>query len=155
MHPAPRLIHPLVPLVLAIAAFAGCQPREVPPSAARSSSPVQLAAPGEPSVELVIDYGDGVEKRFKQIPYQEKMTVGTAMDFAKRHPHGITYQVRGSGDSALLTRIDDLANQEETDGKNWLFRVNGKLGTKSFDAYVLSPGDVILWKFGEYESSSD
>ena len=34
-----------------------------------------------------------------------------------------------------------------SDGKNWLYRVNGKLADKSAGAYVLAPGDVILWRF--------
>jgi hypothetical protein len=50
-----------------------------------------------------------------------------------------------------LTRIDDLANETAREGKNWLYRVNGKLADKSAGAYVLSPGDVILWRFEVYE----
>jgi hypothetical protein len=110
-----------------------------------------VAAEGEPAVELVIAYGDGVEKRFKRIPFQEGMTVLAAMKFAGQHSRGITFEKSGSGDAALLTKIDDLANQPGANGKNWLYRVNGKLATKSFDAYILAAGDVILWKFEEYE----
>ena len=112
---------------------------------------LKLAAEGEPAVELAVNYGDGVEKRFARIPFKEGMTVLGALQHAENHPRGITFVESGSGESALLTRIDDLANQTSADGKNWLYRVNGKLATKSFDAYVLSAGDVILWSFEKYE----
>jgi hypothetical protein len=130
----------------------GCQ-RDASVSDASRDSPskVGLAAPGEPAVELVIDYGDGVAKRFTRIPFEEGMTVLGALRFAAQHPRGITFEKSGSGEAALLVRIDDLANQAGSGDKNWIYRVNGKLATKSCDAYVLSPGDVILWRFEEYE----
>jgi len=110
-----------------------------------------LAAPGEPAVELVIDYGDGAQKRFTRIPHKDGMTALAALRFAATHPRGITLESTGSGSSALVTRIDDLANDATQQGKNWLYRINGKLADKSCDAYVLSPGDVVLWVFEEYE----
>ena len=70
-----------------------------------------------------------------------------ALCFAAEHPRGITFEQRGDGELAFLIRIDDLSNQGGGEGRNWLYRVNGKPATKSFDAYVLSPGDVILWKY--------
>jgi Domain of unknown function (DUF4430) len=135
-------------LAVAIAALAGCGQDALPgvkPSAAKRQ--VHLAAEGEPAVELRIDYGDGVEKQFERIPLVEGMTVLGALRFAADHPRGITFEKRGDGELAFLTKIDDLGNQGGGDGRNWLYRVNGKPATKSFDAYVLSPGDVILWKF--------
>jgi hypothetical protein len=129
----------------------GCQSNEPASDAAAAANKLELAAEGEPAVELVIDYGDGVEKRLHRIPFREGMTAKDAMDSAARHPRGIAYQKKGSGELAMLTAIDDLANQAGSAGKNWLFRVNGELATKSFDAYELSPGDVILWKFEDYK----
>ena len=130
----------------------GCQRDST--SASRSTSTrnsVELAAAGEPAVELVIDFGDGAQKRFSRIPHQDGMTALAALRFAASHPHGVTFESTGSGSAALVTRIDDLANEAGADGKNWLYRVGGKLADKSCDAYVLSPGDLILWKFEKFE----
>ena len=135
-----------------LCAAVGCQrdvPSDTPPDAAPAG--IELAAEAEPSVELVISFGDGSEKRFTRIPLQEGMTVLGALRFAESHPRGITFQKSGSGEAALLTKIDDLANQAGDGDKNWIYRVNGKLATKSFDAYVVEPGDVIVWKFEEFE----
>ena len=130
----------------------GCQPDANTRSPlATQGKAIELAAAGEPAVELVIDYGDGAEKRFTRIPHEDGMTVQAAMRFASNHPRGIKFESTGSGSSTLLTRIDDLANETARKGKNWLYRINGKLADKSCDAYVLAPGDVILWRFEEYE----
>jgi hypothetical protein len=130
----------------------GCQ-RDASMSDALQEGPkkVRLAARGDPAVELVINYGDGAEKRFTGIPFAEEMTVLGALQFAAEHPRGIRFEKSGSGEAALLTKIDDLANQAGDGDKNWIYRVNGKLASKSFDAYVLAPGDVILWKFEAYK----
>jgi uncharacterized protein DUF4430 len=135
-------------LVIAITAAIGCQ-RDAAPrhQTTADNKALTLAAEGQPAVELVVDYGDGVEKRFKRIPIHGGMTVLGALRFTADRPHGIKYEMRGEGDLAFLTKIDDLSNQGGGDGRNWLYRVNGKPATKSFDAYVVSPGDVILWKY--------
>jgi hypothetical protein len=127
----------------------GCQRNPSSPSAVQNA--VELAEAGEPAVELMIDYGDGAQKRFTRVPHQDGMTALAALRFAAKHPRGITFVSSGSGSAALVTKIDDLANEAGAGGKNWLYRINGKLADKSCDAYVLSPGDVILWKFEEYE----
>ena len=129
---------------LVLVSSIGCRSER---STDKSPARLELAPEGEPAVELVIDYGDGSEKRLKRIPYGDEMTVRQALEFAAAHPHGVKFKATGTGESAMLTSIDDLSNEGGGDGRNWLYRVNGKLATKSFDAYTLAPGDVILWKF--------
>ncbi|MEX2138411.1 MAG: DUF4430 domain-containing protein [Pirellulales bacterium] len=150
--PMSQLPPSLISLLVVALALVGCQ-RDVSLSDESASAPAQikLAGEGEPAVELVVNYGDGAEKRFTRIPIAEGMTVLGALQFAADHPRGITFQKSGSGEAALLTKLDDLTNQGGGDDKNWIYRVNGKLASKSFDAYVLAPGDVILWRFEEYE----
>ena len=46
------------------------------------------AAAAVKTVTLTVDYGDGVEKKFKSIPWQEGMTILDAMEFAQKHPRG-------------------------------------------------------------------
>jgi hypothetical protein len=105
--------------------------------------------PSKQRVTLTIDYGDGCQKSFTQIPWASEMTVQGAMRHAERHPRAIKVMSRGSGSTALLTQIDDLKN--EGNGRNWIFRVNGKLGDRSYAVYPLKAGDTILWRFETYE----
>ncbi len=107
------------------------------------------AAQAADKVKLVIDYGDGVEKHFTQLTYKKDMTVLDAVRLAEKHAHGIKVEVRSSGSTAFLEKIDDIAN--EGSGKNWVYRVNDKLGDRSIGIYKLQPGDAVLWRFQEYE----
>ena len=104
--------------------------------------------PAEASVKLTIDYGDGVQTVFTALKWREGMTVLDAMNDAKKHARGIKFQYRGKGQTAFLTQIADLKNEGR--GRNWIFRVNGKLGEASFGVARLKAGDAILWKFGKY-----
>jgi hypothetical protein len=110
----------------------------------------QNGAPSEakPQLRLIIDYGDGAQKHFVGFAWREGLTVLDLLKAADRHPHGIDIEYRGQGATAFLTKIDDLEN--EGSGKNWIFRVNGKLADRSFAVFELKRGDTILWKFGEY-----
>ena len=100
-------------------------------------------------VRLVIDYGDGVEKHFTRIPWREGMSVLDAMQVAGKHARGIKLEYRGRRATAFLTKIDNLENDGRQ--KNWIYRVNTKLGDRSFAIYKLKPGDSVLWKFGKYQ----
>jgi len=114
------------------------------------NSQASTTAP-ERTVGLVIDYGDGGQKRFAAIPWREGMTVLDVLEAAQHHPHGITFAVRGRGEAALLTKLDDLANEEGAAGaRNWLFYVNDRLADKSLGAATVKSGDTILWKFERY-----
>ena len=66
--------------------------------------------------------------------------------------HGISFSAHGSGETAMVTKIDDVANQgPATDSKNWIFRINGRLGDESCGLAKVRPGDTVLWKFEHYE----
>ena len=97
----------------------------------------------------MVDYGDGVEVHFKALPWRDGMTVLDALVAAQARPHGVTFAHRGSGSSAMITKIGDLKN--EGDGKNWLYSVNEKSGEVSAGAHKLKPLDAILWKFQVYD----
>lgn len=100
-------------------------------------------------LRLVIDFGDGVEKHFTQLQWKDKMTVLDAMQLARQHRRGIRFEHRGKGATLLLTQIDDVKNQG-SDGRNWIYRVNEKVGDRSIAIYPLKSGDTILWKFETY-----
>ena len=107
-----------------------------------------MPPPSKPVV-LIVDYGDRSQKHFNQIPWQRGMTVLGALQFARQHPRGIRYQYQGKAATALLIKIDDLPNRGQR-SRNWIFRVNNKLGDRSFAVFELKPGDTVLWKFQAY-----
>jgi hypothetical protein len=107
---------------------------------------------GEPkgsTVRLVVDYGDGVEVHFTALPWRADMTVLNALSAAQAHRHGMAFTNRGSGASAMVTKIGDVKN--EGDGRNWLYYVNDKQGEISAGAMKLKSGDAVLWRFETYD----
>ncbi len=135
----------------------GCRERApAPPSddakardTAGTSSTSSAAA--AQTVQLVIDYGDGVQKRFAALPWRDGLTVLDVMQAAQQRPHGISISVRGSGETALLTKLDDVANEEGAVGaRNWIFYINDHMGDRSLGATPVKSGDKILWKFERY-----
>lgn len=118
--------------------------------AALSSRAVNAQQPAAKSrVTLTIDYGDGVQKQFTRIAWQPEMTILDALKAASRHRRGIRFKYRSSGSTAFLTQIDELTNEGQKN--NWIYRVNGKLGDRSFAIYQLKAADAILWRFGRYQ----
>jgi hypothetical protein len=99
-------------------------------------------------VKLVVDYDDGVQKHFTQIPWRKEMTVLHVLEAAQKHPRGIQFKYRGRDATAFLTKIDDVENEGR--GRNWIYRVNGKLGVRSFAVHRLEAGETVLWRFEKY-----
>ena len=99
------------------------------------------------TVRLVVDYGDGVIKTFTDMPWAKGNTVLDVMNAAKDRPHGISFSYTGSGASALLTRIDDVANEGGAAAKkNWQLWVNTSYADRSFGVYEVQPLDVVFWR---------
>lgn len=121
-------------------------------SAAILLTALVLAAAGDraqaqgATVRLVIDYGDGVIKTITDLPWTKGSTVLDVMNAAKSRPHGISFGYTGSGASAFLTQVDDIAN-EGTGKKNWQLWVNTSYADKSFAIYDVQPLDVVFWRF--------
>ena len=100
------------------------------------------------TVRLVIDYGDGAVKIFTDLPWSKGNTVLEVMNAAQARPHGITFKHTGSGATALLTQIDDVANEGGGTGKkNWQLWVNTTYADSGFGAYEVQTLDVIFWRF--------
>ena len=80
------------------------------------------------------------------------MTVLDVLKAAQEHSHGISFSVRNSGETAMVTKVDDLTNQKGApDAKNWIFWINGRMGDESCGIAEVHAGDTVLWKFGPYE----
>ena len=97
------------------------------------------------TVRLVVDYGDGVIKTNTGLPWAKGSTVLDVMNAAKDRPHGISFSYTGSGASAFLTRIDDIANEGGAK-KNWQLWVNTSYADRGFGVYEVQPLDVVFWR---------
>jgi hypothetical protein len=117
-----------------------------------AATPTQNAAAQAHTVRLVIDYGDGTQKIFTDLPWSKGVTAFDIMNAAQNHPHKITFSYSGSGTTAFLTDIDGQGNEGGGAGKkNWLFWVNTSFADRSFGVYELMPMDVVTWRFAIYE----
>jgi len=100
------------------------------------------------SVTLVIDYGDHVSKTIGDLSWKKGDTVLDAMKEATARSHGISFSYAGSGASAVLTKIDDVANEGGGAGKkNWQYWVNGAYGDRSFAAFELHAQDEVTLRY--------
>ena len=97
------------------------------------------------TVRLVVDYGDGVIKTITGLPWAKGSTVLDVMNAAKDRPHGISFSYTGSGASAFLTRIDDIANEGGAK-KNCQLWVNTSYADRGFGVYEVQPLDVVFWR---------
>ena len=99
------------------------------------------------TVMVEIDFGS--EKRMKSIPVvcSPDSTVLMSLERAQNMKM-LKFESRGSGETAFVSAIDGVAN-EGSDGRNWIYRVNEKLGDKSAGIYAVGPGDTISWSFGD------
>jgi hypothetical protein len=117
-----------------------------PPAAPAQAAPAPAAPAANAVVELVIDYGDGVEKRFPQLAHRPGITVFEVLQLAARHPRGVRFEHRGQGETAFVMQIDDLRNEGR--GRNWTYRVNGKRADRGAGVFPVAPGDKVVWTFG-------
>lgn len=97
-------------------------------------------------VSLAIDFGDGFEKRYTELPFADEMTVMDLMSAARDHKHPTPFTHRGSQATAFLTSLDGCKN-EGASGKNWLYYVNNERGDRSFGVRKLNAGDAVSWRF--------
>ena len=143
----------LFALVLAaIVAYRTSVDREtrVEPAAAPPADAPISADPSGQTVTLTVQFADGSERQFDAVPWHDGMTVADLMTAASQRPDGLRYVLRGSGEMAFLTKIDDIEN-EGASGRNWTYTINGTRADRSFAVYRLAPGDQVLWTFAESE----
>jgi len=108
------------------------------------------ARASEPVVRLVINYGDGFEKHYTRIEFQDGMTVHDAMNQAAAHPRGVKFEHRGAGTTAYLESIDGLKFQRGINGRGWIFRINGKVSPRGMGVAELKAGDTVLWRHEKF-----
>lgn len=100
-------------------------------------------------VHLVINYGDGVEKRLDDLKWTNGMTVEDLLKEAQAAPHGISFQATGTGESFFVQKIDNVFNEGiGSSNKNWQYWKNSKYPKEvGAGSQQLQPGDVVTWLF--------
>ena len=111
---------------------------------------VAAAEPKNSGVSVSINFGDGAQYEYSQLPWSDKMTVLDALAAAAKHRRGVPYKVRGTGTIAFVMEIAEQPN-EGADARNWIFRVNGKLGKVGAGTQKLAAGDQVEWRFARLE----
>ena len=112
--------------------------------------PILAAEPGKEGVSLTVDFNDGSQLRYTGLDWNDKMTALAALEVAAKHRRGFEYKVRGSGSIAFVTEIEGQSN-EGANGRNWLFKVNGKLAKVGAGSHKLQQGDRVEWEFTRYD----
>lgn len=97
-------------------------------------------------VTLTIDLGDGYLVSYNSLAWIEGQTVLDAMQLAAKHRQPLKFSHRGAAETAFLTSLCGYDN-EGAGGKNWIFKVNGKLARQSFAITHLAAGDTVSWHF--------
>ncbi len=140
-----------LPLVLAIVLAAVLLFKGLPreggarrPGADNSSSTPGVASPDPAAlpVSLTIEFAGGRQPFVAEAAWFRGMTVRDALQQVRR----VELEEQGTGQAAFLTSINGVGN-EGASGRNWLYSVNGKSADRSYAAYIVEPGDRILWTF--------
>ena len=96
---------------------------------------------------------DSVTDLSTTVPCSNQSTVlGVLQEACRRSGREVVS--RGQGETAFVTSIGGIENQRSA-GDNWIFTVNGELADRSCDAFGVVPGDVVVWRFGEYSVPGD
>jgi hypothetical protein len=108
----------------------------------------QAADPAQKTVKVVVDFSDGVEWHFTAVPWAEGMTVMDTLEAAPKGPRGLSYKSRGSGETAFVTEIAEVAGEGGTGRKrNWIYKVNGELAQRGAGVVTIKPGDTVKWTY--------
>jgi hypothetical protein len=128
----------------------GCEPATTldSPNAERPADEVVAG-----TVELRVDYSGEKKNRTFKVPCSADSTVFSILRRAK-NMGDLDFDSQGSGTTAFVHSIDGVMNSGRR-GNNWVFRVNDQLAKESCGSLAVAPGDVVEWKFGEYEPDSN
>lgn len=99
------------------------------------------------TVDLVVDFGEEKEPVEVSAVCSEDSTVLSVLERA-HNMKKLDLKFRGKGETAFVESIDGIGNQG-AGGKNWIYRVNGKMGDKSAGLFEVDPGDKVSWNYGK------
>ena len=128
----------LIVFAFALPLFAGCD-KSTDRAARETSRDIG-------TVTLQVYFGAGKTSKNCNVVCSPDSTVLMTLERAQQTGE-LKFESTGSGETTFVKSIDGLTN-EGADGKNWIYRVNEKLGDKSAGIYKVSPGDIISWSWG-------
>ena len=158
-----------------LAVLPGCagDHRSVPsPASAPTAASTQPALAGHVSlniqqvtntVALTIDYSNGSQKHFSNIPWKEGMTILDVIEAAKGIPPGATVKYGSSRSGQVIGLVIDGLPQGDAPAVEWVTRVNakrfdGRLGTptsfelvRDREANLVKAGDQVLVTLSDVE----
>lgn len=136
--------------LLMLALAVGCDP-EPTLDAQRSVDSAGEVVAG--TVQLQVDFSGEKKNMSVKVPCSADSTVFQILQRAQNQGD-LDFDSQGSGGTAFVHSIDGVMNSGRR-GKNWTFRVNEQLAKESCGSLAVVPGDVIEWKFGDYEPEAD
>ncbi len=135
-------------LIVMLSLVTGCS--QTPTHQESAPTPAAKAA----VVDLTVDDSGGHVKHFT-LPFQSGMTVLDVMNEAHNNANGIQlvyHPTSGNPATFFLDSIDGVANQGGgAKSRNWIYRVNSKLGDRSFGVCKVAASVQISWKFDIYD----
>ena len=150
-HKISALVQPWVCLLaLALVLATGCEPATTLDSQTPASSAGEVVAG---TVQLKVDFSGEKRNLDVKVPCSADSTVFSILERAK-NMGDLDFDSQGGGSTAFVHSIDGVLNTGRK-GNNWVFRVNDQLAKESCGSLAVAPGDVIEWKFGEYEPDED
>jgi hypothetical protein len=128
-------------ILVALLALASCeQSKPTDPSA----SGAEEAQTGQVTVRIA--YGPD---RVDEVSVQG-IGAGTTVLEVMRKIEKPAVEVTGSGANALVVGIGDL---QQGNGEGWTYTVNDEFADRGAGVYEIEPGDVIRWRYGNFEPS--
>jgi len=111
--------------------------------------PAESAKARPTTVQLVVDFGDGFQKRYTRLAWMPGMTAWDVLQAAARHPRPLRVQHQGQKDTLLVLQIDGVAGGGP-DEHHWIYRVNKNLAERSAGVVEVQAGDTVLWRLESY-----
>lgn len=98
----------------------------------------------EKEIKLTIDFGES--KVEEVVPYEAGQTILNTLERVTKEK-GIKLEIKQYDFGAMVNSINKVEGNSK---KAWMFYINGKLADKGADATILSPGDLVEWKYQSF-----
>ena len=106
------------------------------------------------AITLTIDFANGFEMRYALEGLDDDATVLDVMVAARSHARPLELEYKGEGRSAFLMSIEGVENElAGPASKNWLYWVNDEFAKRGMGAMPVADGDIVLWRFGQWEDA--
>lgn len=121
-----------------ITILAGCTNNETPPLVSEITVQVQILFPQQT---------DKIDLN-QEVPLKKDATVLNALlQMAKEQNLQITID---KDSKTSIKSIDSICNGDYGVTTGWIYTVNDKASSKAASDYILSDGDVVIWKYANY-----